>query len=73
MRVYLCLIVAIASLSVCGVSYAEYWPLGTPKITFDKALEMARARLKMEYDKNPGALSKVPPKEIIHPRSHNGT
>jgi len=48
-----------------GTVHGEPWPIGEPKLTFEQALEIAKARLKMEHDNRHEVLSRVPLKGFI--------
>ena len=51
--------------ALCGTGHGEPWPIGEPKLTFEQALDLAKARLKMEHDSKHEVLSRVPLKGFI--------
>ena len=44
---------------------AEYWPIAKPAVTFEAALDLAKARLKQERDKGDKVLTAVPLENFI--------
>jgi hypothetical protein len=66
-------LVALIMLVSGGNLCAEYWPIGKAELKFERALELAKAKLKEEHSKKKSHISSYPLKNFILVKAVYGT